>query len=302
MNNKEKNFVSAVFYLHNDAERVVPFVSELNAQLDAHFDQYELVAVDDNCTDGTVDKLREWAKGLAKPLTILHMSLRQGTEQCMNAGLDCAIGDYVLEFDSVEMQYEAGLIWQAYETAQRGNDIVSVRPSHSSRTSKWFYKIFNKYSRSAYEVSTDAFRLVSRRAINRVHAISPGLPYRKAAYAASGLAQATLTFDGVMARRTGDMTLAADSLVLYTNAGFKLSFGVASGMMALALLELVYTLAVFFGHRFVEGWVTTMFVLTVGFAGVFGILAIVIKYLSLILEMVFRRQTYLVESVEKIQK
>ena len=58
MNNKEKNFVSAVFYLHNDAERVVPFVSELNAQLDAHFDQYELVAVDDNCTDGTVDKLR----------------------------------------------------------------------------------------------------------------------------------------------------------------------------------------------------------------------------------------------------
>ena len=53
MNNKEKNFVSAVFYLHNDAERVVPFVSELNAQLDAHFDQYELVAVDDNCTDGT---------------------------------------------------------------------------------------------------------------------------------------------------------------------------------------------------------------------------------------------------------
>ena len=45
MNNKEKNFVSAVFYLHNDAERVVPFVSELNAQLDAHFDQYELVAV-----------------------------------------------------------------------------------------------------------------------------------------------------------------------------------------------------------------------------------------------------------------
>ena len=48
MNNKEKNFVSAVFYLHNDAERVVPFVSELNAQLDAHFDQYELVAVDDN--------------------------------------------------------------------------------------------------------------------------------------------------------------------------------------------------------------------------------------------------------------
>ena len=33
MGNKEKNFVSAVFYLHNDAGQVLPFVSELNARL-----------------------------------------------------------------------------------------------------------------------------------------------------------------------------------------------------------------------------------------------------------------------------
>lgn len=303
MNNKEKNFVSAVFYLHNDAARVVPFVSELNAQLDAHFDQYELVAVDDNCTDGTVDKLREWAKGLAKPLTILHMSLRQGTEQCMNAGLDCAIGDYVLEFDSVEMQYEAGLIWQAYETAQRGNDIVSVRPSHSSRTSKWFYKIFNKYSRSAYEVSTDAFRLVSRRAINRVHAISDNLPYRKAAYATSGLKMAVLDFEGYAKTENDRFDLAVNSLVLYTDAGYKISLGIAECMMWLALAELLYTLYIYlFGGYPVEGWTTTMFVLTVGFAGVFAILSIIIKYLSLLVDLVFKKQKYMVESIEKIQK
>ena len=303
MNNKEKNFVSAVFYLHNDAERVVPFVSELNAQLDAHFDQYELVAVDDNCTDGTVDKLREWAKGLAKPLTILHMSLRQGTEQCMNAGLDCAIGDYVLEFDSVEMQYEAGLIWQAYETAQRGNDIVSVRPSHSSRTSKWFYKIFNKYSRSAYEVSTDAFRLVSRRAINRVHASSENLPYRKAAYAASGLKMSDLEFDGRLTEHgEGRFNLAMDSLALYTDAGFRLSAGIAIVMMILALAELAYTLIVFCTGHPIEGWTTTMFVLTLGFAGLFAVLTIIIKYLSLLVDLTFKKQRYLIESIEKIQK
>ena len=303
MNNKEKNFVRAVFYLHNDAERVVPFVSELNAQLDAHFDQYELVAVDDNCTDGTVDKLREWAKGLAKPLTILHMSLRQGTEQCMNAGLDCAIGDYVLEFDSVEMQYEAGLIWQAYETAQRGNDIVSVRPSHSSRTSKWFYKIFNKYSRSAYEVSTDAFRLVSRRAINRVHASSENLPYRKAAYAASGLKMSDLEFDGRLTEHgEGRFNLAMDSLALYTDAGFRLSAGIAIVMMILALAELAYTLIVFCTGHPIEGWTTTMFVLTLGFAGLFAVLTIIIKYLSLLVDLTFKKQRYLIESIEKIQK
>lgn len=300
---KESNFISAVVYLRNDAARVEPFLKAVCAQLEEHFAQYELIAVDDCSTDGTAQAMRDFAAGtLTKPLTLLHMSLAQGVELCMNAGQDCAIGDFVYEFDAADLCYDPALIWKAYETALLGNDVVSVGPSRQKLASRAFYGVFNRFSRSAYPIATDAFRLLSRRGINRVHAISPGLPYRKAAYAASGLAQATLTFEGVMARRTGDMTLAADSLVLYTNAGFKLSFGVAAGMMALALLELVYTLAVFFGHRFVEGWVTTMFVLTVGFAGVFGILAIVIKYLSLILEMVFRRQTYLVESVEKIQK
>ncbi len=303
MDNKEKNFLSAVFYLHNDAGRVEHFVSELNARLDEHFEQYELVAVDDNCTDGTVEKLHEWAKGLAKPLTILHMSLRQGTEQCMNAGLDCAIGDYVLEFDSVDMPYESGLIWQAYELGQQGNDVVSVRPQSTSRSSKWFYKVFNKYSRSPYELNTDAFRLVSRRAINRVHAISENLPYRKAAYATSGLKMAVLDFAGYAKTENDRFDLAVNSLVLYTDAGYKISLGIAECMMCLALAELVYTLYIYlFGGYPVEGWTTTMFVLTVGFAGVFAILSIIIKYLSLLVDLVFKKQKYMVESIEKIQK
>lgn len=303
MDNKEKNFVSAVFYLHNDAEQVVPFAEALQAQLSEHFEQYELVAVDDNCTDGTVEKLREWAKGLAKPLTILHMSLRQGIEQCMNAGLDCSIGDYVLEFDSVEMPYDSKLIWQAYELGQKGNDIVSVRPQSISKTSRIFYQVFNKHSQSAYQLSTDAFRLVSRRAINRVHAISDNLPYRKAAYATSGLKMAVLSFDGFTKTKDDRFELAVNSLLLYTDAGYKISLGIAECMMWLALAELLYTLYIYlFGGYPVEGWTTTMFVLTVGFAGLFAILSIIIKYLSLLVDLVFKKQKYMVESIEKIQK
>ena len=45
-----------------------------------------------------------------------------------------------------------------------------------------------------------------------------------------------------------------------------------------------------------------MFVLTLGFAGVFAVLAIVVKYLSLLVDLIFQKQKYLIESVEKIQK
>ena len=107
MNTKEKNFISAVIYLHDDGDRAVAFCSAVASELDAHFAQYELVVVDDACTDDTVARLREWGREQAAPLTILHMSLFHGLEDAMNAGLDAAIGDYVYEFDSTELCYPA---------------------------------------------------------------------------------------------------------------------------------------------------------------------------------------------------
>lgn len=301
--NKEKNFISAVVYLHNDGVRAVKFFKMLTEQLDAHFEQYELIAVDDACTDDTIPMLRDWAKDLDKPLTFLHMSLFQRLEPCMNAGLDASIGDYVYEFDTTDVPYPADMIFAAYQTAMTGSDIVSVCPSRTSGTSRLFYGVFNANSHSAYRLRTDAFRLVSRRAVNRVHASSEHLPYRKAAYAASGLKMTDLTFEGrIMDRGAGRLSLAADSLALYTDAGFKLSAGVTLVMMVLALAELVYTLVIFATGHPIKGWTTTMFVLTLGFAGVFAVLAIIVKYLSLLVELIFKKQKYLIESVEKIQK
>ena len=301
--NKEKNFISAVVYLHNDGAQAVRFFKALNAVLDQHFEQYELVAVDDACADDTIPTLRDWAKALEKPLTILHLSLHQGRETAMNAGLDAAIGDYVYEFDSTQTPYPIELVFEAYRAAMAGSDIVSVCPRSTAGSSKMFYRVFNGNSHSAYKLRTDAFRLVTRRAINRVHASSAHLPYRKAAYAASGLKMADLEFDGQLTVKGGGrFNLAVDSLALYTDFGFKASMTITLCMLALALAELVYTLIIFATGHPVAGWTTTMFVITVGFAGLFAVLTIVVKYLCLLLNLNFRQQKYLVESIEKLQK
>ena len=303
MNVKEKNFISAVVYLHNDGARAVEFCRAASAELDAHFAQYELVVVGDACTDDTVEQLRAWGREQTAPLTILRMSMYHGLENAMNAGLDAAIGDYVYEFDSTELCYPAELIIKAYQTAVQGSDIVSVCPRTVRGGSSLFYKVFNAHSQSAYRLRTDAFRLVTRRAINRVHASSAHLPYRKAAYAASGLKMTDLEFDGRLTIKSkGRFNLALDSLALYTNAGFKASMTITLCMLVLALAELVYTLVVFATGHPVAGWTTTMFVITVGFAGLFAVLTIVVKYLSLLLELTFKQQKYLVESIEKLQK
>ena len=124
---KDNNFISAVVYLHNDGARAVEFCRTVAAELDANFKQYELVVVDDACTDDTVKQLRTWGREQDAPLTILHMSIYHGLEDAMNAGLDAAIGDYVYEFDSTELCYAPTLIMQAYRAALDGNDIVSAR-------------------------------------------------------------------------------------------------------------------------------------------------------------------------------
>lgn len=297
----EKNFVSAVVYVGKGCGNVQSFFQTLNSQLESHFAQYEIVVVDD-CTDGkAIAELKTSAQNLEKPLTILHMSLQQGIEQCMNAGLDISIGDYVYEFDDTNMNWPADLIWQAYQKAMEGNDIVNVCPSREETASKAFYSVFNQYSGSAYQISTEAFHLVSRRAINRVHAVSENLPYRKAAYAASGLKIGTIKYEG-SARHQNSFDLAVDSLLLYTTAGYKVSLGIATAMFVLAVMELLYTLFITVGGHPIEGWTTTMFVITVGFSGLFAVLALVVKYLSLILNTVFKKQQYFVESIEKIQK
>ena len=79
--------------------------------------------------------------------------------------------------------------------------------------------------------------------------------------------------------------------------------GITLFMLALALAELAVHpgRSSATGHP-VAGWTTTMFVITVGFAGLFAVLAIVVKYLSLLLELTFKQQKYLVESIEKLQK
>lgn len=302
--NKEKNFVSAVVYLQNQQELVQRFFEDLDKQLAEHFEHYELIAVNDGCTDETVERLKKWAgEKLNAPLTVLNMSLRQGTEPAMNAGLDAAIGDFVYEFDGMEGGYDPDLVWQAYQKALTGFDVVTVCPSKARMSSRMFYKLFNRFSNSVYPLTTDAFRLVSRRAINRVHSISDDLAYRKAAYAASGLACATICFEGsAPSRKEERLDKAMDSLALYTDAGYKLSLFVSCAMLVLTLVALVYTVVIWLTGDPIQGWTTTMLVLSAGLCGIFFILTIAVKYLNLLVRLTFQKQSYLIEGIEKLQK
>ena len=81
-NNKESNFVSAVVCLHDAGRTAADFFAALDGVLAQHFAHYELIAVNDGCTDDTVPALKAWAaEHLEAPLTVVNMSLRQGVKR-----------------------------------------------------------------------------------------------------------------------------------------------------------------------------------------------------------------------------
>ncbi|WP_194239733.1 hypothetical protein [Desulfitobacterium sp. LBE] len=99
------------------------------------------------------------------------------------------------------------------------------------------------------------------------------------------------------------LDVASSSLILFTDVAYKISISLSILLLLFTISSGIYTCIVFFGqNRPVAGWTTTMLLLSGGFFGVFLLLAIVIKYLSVLVELVFKRKEYLIESIEKITK
>lgn len=292
ISNKEKNFISAVVYVYNNEKEIENLLRNVNKVLKENFNKYEIICVNDASTDKSVEKIKKFAKELEnEALSVINMSYFQGVETAMNAGVDLAIGDFVYEFDNIMYDYEEKVIMDVYNRCLEGYDIVSATSNKKSKSeSSLFYKIFNAYSNVEYKIHTENFRILSRRAINRVHSISKNIPYRKAIYANCGLKIDNLKyipkdkskrkFDTKMQRSRRET--ATNSLILFTNIGYKFSITMSLIMIIMTMFVALYTMLVFIGGSPVQGWTTTMLFLAFAFFGVFVIMAIVIKYLEIL--------------------
>lgn len=311
---KEKKFVSLVVYLHNTASYLKYFLDTVISTCDRNFEQFEIVCVNDACQDDTVEVLKKYVEDhkLKTMVNIVHMSFFHGLESSMNAGRDIAIGDFVYEFDDIFVDYEPEVIREVYDRLIAGNDIVAASSKGKLRiTSKLFYSLYNNTSRGDGKIGPETFRIISRRAINRIKSMGQYIPYRKAVYANCGLHTATVFYDSkdsrvrlnnkiVASERT---TLALDSFIYFTNVLERVS-AIISGLFLLATVGMgIYIIFDMFNKtKPVEGWLSTMGFLALGFFGVFALLTIILKYLSVLLNLIFKQQRYLISDVEKVVK
>lgn len=305
--NKEKNFASAVVYCHDDELTISNFIESLDKTLSQNFQSFEIIIVNDASTDKSIQIIKQIAaKKEGEVISLLNMSHYQGLEASMNAGVDLAIGDFVYEFDFAYADFDWSMMMQIYRQSLKGYDIVSAEANQEPRlASRFYYAIFNRYAKLQHEIGNETFRILSRRAINRIHSISQSIPFRKAAYANCGLAISRLQYvpcSKVIRKQYADQTkVALDSLILFTDVAYRVTIGLAIIMAVSAASFAIYALVYKLMSNPVEGWTTTIIFMALGFFGLFVILAMEIKYLQTIVKLGFRKKEYLFESIEKLQ-
>ena len=313
MMNKEKNFVSAVIYVHNAEKSVGHFLKMIISVLEENFENSEIICVNDFSNDNSRQMIKEASKNAAAcSISIIDMSYFHGLEMAMNAGVDLSIGDFVFEFDSTLADFSEDEIMKVYDRALQGYDVVSAVPDKMEKmSSRVFYQVFDRFTDIPYRMTTERFRILSRRVINRVSSMNKAVLYRKAVYANCGLQTDTIKYTAV--NQTNEdikdkqetqyrHDLAVDSLILFTELGYRFSMTMTIIMMVMSVFMSVYSLVTYLVIHPVEGWTTTILFLSVAFFGLFGILTIIVKYLQLLVNLTFKRKSYSFASVEKLTK
>lgn len=312
MIDKEKNFLSVVIYVYNSCNDLPEFLENIKGWLEGRFENYEIICVNDDSNDDSKRAIKKFAENIQNiSVNIINMSFYQGIEAAMNAGVDLAIGDFVIEIDNMRQVPSMEYVDKAYDMALAGNDIISLAPDKvEGLFSKVFYRLYNtNIMNKCSSLNQECLRIISRRAINRAYSLTRKVGYRKAAYANCGLKRAFLYYKTLDNKKVtyskkelnNRTELAIESFVLYTNLMQRISAIMSTCFLTITILGGVYVLGVYFSnHKPIEGWTSMMLFMAMGFTGIFFMFTIILKMVTILLKQIFERQKYLIESIEKL--
>jgi len=299
-------FVSVVAPLGDDADIVTAFVEEVVPVLTEHYLHAEIVLVDDGSRDGTVDVVDALLRRF--PIVrLLRLSRRFGPESAISAGLETAIGDFVVVMlpDCDPPSLIPTMVSQCRDGAGIVHGIRADRrgdPWHLSLGSRLFYGLVNRAFQLQIPPNSTHFRALSRQAVNAILQVHSRNRYLRAVTAYVGYANATITYTPGSRRSRPRhkglfeaIRLAAGIIV--TNSIQPLALVAWLGLCAAGLsgLYLLYVVGIWLFHpQVVAGWTTLSAVMAV----LFGVLAlsasVMAAYLARILEEQGDRPMYFV--------
>lgn len=260
-------FISVVLPLRNDVDIVRSVISEVSAVMTAHYVHYEIIGVDDGSSDGTLEELGEILRSVVN-VRVIPLSRRFGQEIAIAAGLDSAIGDYVVVMLPDDDPPE--LIPAMVDRARTGVGMVfGVREDRDGQP--WLRRTGSRlfYAMSAAQglpIQRNAthFRVLSREAVNAVTRIRSPKRYLRTLSHTVGFGDQAFLYHPRSIRSRPRRTalpelarLAVDIVVTNTTWPLRAVSTLALASAAGSGCFAIYVVLVFlFKDRVAEGWTT----------------------------------------------
>jgi len=306
---KEKNYVSVVLYVHNNETIIEKAILSLDEMFNSNFSNFEFILVNDFSSDQSIERVKDIKEQLNATVTVLNLSYFHGQELAMISGQKLAIGDYVFELDTLNIDYGLNELINLYNTSLKGFDIVALSPKKkSSIYNKLFYSLLEKSSKLKMRLYTETARIISRRAINRVGILNTSVNYRKATYHYSGLPTQNIFYEPIKESKYNELSfgskfnLAYEIMIRYSHIASTISIGLSMFFMLFSVFMIGYVIASYIiVQNIASGWTTTMMFLTISFSGLFLVLSMILKYLDMLLRDKTINKSYVYDSIEQIK-
>lgn len=210
--------VSIVVPAFNEEANIPRMFNRLAEELEPLPYHYEIMFINDGSRDGTLQEILKLAE---KHPNVKYISLTRnfGKESAILAGLSRIKGDAAILMDS-DLQHPPQMIGEMIAGFEEGFHQVVAKRSRSGESkmrsllSSAYYKIVNSITDVDFVDGEGDFRLLSRKAINSILALSESNRFSKGIYSWIGLSKKIICYDNVL-RSEGSSKWSFGSLVNY---------------------------------------------------------------------------------------
>jgi len=289
--------ISIIIPVYNEENNIRPLAEALGAVMRGKVlcagETFQIIFVDDGSTDGSLSELKLLARnspdrqpGLSpdRPGQVSYISFSRnfGQQAALRAGMEAASGDCIITMDG-DFQHPPELLPLMIAEFRKGFDIVNTRrsePAHGRpgrnsvlkrATSRLFYSLINAVEDVPVEPGSADFRLISRRACDRLLAMGQSSIFLRAAIPWLGLPSTTLSYVAEP-RKSGKtkftpakmFNLAEEGLATTNSRFFRITSCAGVGFLFAGLVFLICRLCLlaFTGEPF-GGWAIVLCLLLI---------------------------------------